>query len=218
MAPTFARIASIRSLAMLKIFTGDDRVRAGQEIIKLLGEDHETIEGANLTASDLPNIFKGVSLFANQRHILIRDFLANKQVADHIMNYLDTPHLVVIQELKLDKRSALYKAIKANKKVEIKEFNFPPDPHAKLVFDVYKTAKHDGKRAVAMLKQIQSSQDPMMFFGLLASQALKDYATYQGIKEKRTLKELSQLDLQIKSTSIDPWLLIEACLLRLSQL
>ncbi len=203
---------------MLKIFTGDDRVRAGQEIIKLLGEDHETIEGANLTANDLPSIFKGVSLFAEQRHILIRDLLANRQVADRLVDYLDTPHLVILQELKLDKRSATYKALKANKTVEIKEFNLPPNPSYKLVFDIYRTAKRDGKRAVIMLEQIKPSQDPIMFFGLLASQALKDYNQNQGIKEKRTLKELSKLDLQMKSTSIDPWLLIEACLLGLSQL
>ena len=203
---------------MLKIFTGDDRIKAGREIVKLLGEDHETIEGADLTANDLPSIFKGISLFTDQRRILIRDLLANKQVADRLTDYLDTPHLIILQELKLDKRSAIYKALKANKKIEIKEFTLPPDPCYKLVFDIYRTAKRDGKRAITMLEQIKPSQDPIMFFGLLASQALKDYSQNQGIKEKRTLKELSKLDLQMKSTSVDPWLLIEACLLRLGQL
>ncbi len=203
---------------MLKIFTGDDRVKAGQEIVKLLGEDHETIEGADLTASDLPNIFKGTSLFADQRHILIHDFLANKQIADHLTDYLDTPHLIVLQELKLDKRSAIYKALKANKNIEIKEFTLPPDPSYRLVFDIYRTAKRDGKRAVAMLEQIKPTQDPIMFFGLLASQALKDYNQNQGTKEKRALQELSKLDLQMKSASVDSWLLIESSLLRLSYL
>ena len=200
---------------MLKIFTGDDRVRAGREIIKLLGPDHETIEGADLTTNDLPSIFKGVSLFAETRNILIRDLLANKQTADHLINYLDTPHNVIIQELKLDKRSAAYKALKAAK-VEIREFNLPPDTSYKLVFDIYRTAKRDGKKAVKQLEQIKPNQDPIMFFGLLASQALKDFNQHPGTKEKRTLRELSKLDLQMKSTSIDPWLLIEACLLRLS--
>ena len=199
---------------MLKVFTGDDRIKAGQEIVKLLGPDHETIEGADLTPSDLPNLFKGVSLFTTTRHILIRDLLTNKQTADHLINYLDTPHDIIIQELKLDKRSAAYKALKAAK-VEIKEFNLPPDPSYKLVFDIYRTAKRDGKKAVKQLEQIKPNQDPIMFFGLLASQALRDYSQSQDTKEKRTLKEFSQLDLQMKSTSIDPWLLIEACLLRL---
>lgn len=203
---------------MLKIFTGDDRIKAGQEIVKLLGENHETIEGANLTANDLPSIFKGISLFADQRRILIRDLLANKPVAERLTDYLDTPHLIILQELKLDKRSAIYKTLKANKNIEIKEFTLPPDPNRNLVFDIYRTAKRDGKRAIIMLEQIKPSQDPIMFFGLLASQALKDYSQNQGTKEKRVLQELSKLDLQLKSTSVDPWLLIEACLLRLNQL
>jgi DNA polymerase III delta subunit len=57
-----------------------------------------------------------------------------------------------------------------------------------------------------------------MFFGLLASQALKDYSQKQGTKEKRVLKELSKLDLDLKTTSYQPWLLIESFLLRLSSL
>ena len=199
---------------MIRIFTGDNRVKAHQEITKLLGANYEVIEGADLVLGDLPNIFKGVSLFSDQRHILIRDLLANKQVADHLINYLDTPHDIILQELKIDKRSTAYKAIKDQ--IPITEFNLPKDPNAGLVFDIYRTAKRDGKRAIKMLEQIKPTQDPMMFFGLLASQALKDYSQHQGIKEKRTLRELSKLDLQLKSTSIDPWLLIEACLLKLS--
>ena len=39
---------------------------------------------------------------------------------------------------------------------------------------------------------------------------------YRGIKEKRALKELSDLDIKLKTTSFQPWLLIESFLLRLS--
>ena len=200
---------------MLRIFTGDDRVRAKQEIVRLLGSDFEIIEGADLAPSDLPTIFKGTSLFAETRHILIRDILANKSVAEQLTRYLDTPHEIILQELKLDKRSTTYKTLKAQK-VEIKEFNLPPDPSYKLVFDIYKVAQKDGPKAIAMLDKIKSNQDPIMFFGLMASQAIKDYSQRQGIKEKRALKELSKLDLEMKTTSIDPWLLIKACLIRLA--
>ena len=201
---------------MIQIFTGDDRVKAGQEIIKLLGKDHETIEGADLTASDLPSIFKGVSLFADHRRILIRDLLANKQVADRITDYLDTPHDIILQELKLDKRSSIYKALKSS--VTIKEFKSPRDPNAGLVFDIYNVAKRDGKRAISMLEQIKPGQDPIMFFGLIASQAIKDYNRHHGTKEKKALKELSQLDLTLKSSPLDSWLLIESFLIRLASL
>ena len=201
---------------MLKIFTGDDRVRAGQEIARLLGEGHETIEGADLKPADLPSLFKGNTLFATTRHILIRDFSTNKPAFDQLPNYLDTPHDIIIQELKLDKRSATYKAIKD--KIEIKEFKLPENPNFRLVFDIYKTAKTDGQKSLVMLNKIKPDEDPIMFFGLLASQALKDFSQRQGIKEKRALKELARLDQELKSTAYDPWLLVESFLLRLSHL
>ena len=87
-----------------------------------------------------------------------------------------------------------------------------------LVFDIYRTAKRDGKRAVEMLGKIKQDEEPIRFCGLLISQALKDYARNPGAKEKRALKELSRLDLDLKSTSYSPWLLIEAFLLRVSSL
>ena len=199
---------------MLKIFTGDNRVRAGQEIKRELGDDYEVIDGADLMPNDLPTVFKGVNLFANTRNILIRDLSANKPVFEKLPDYLDTPHNIIILELKLDKLSATYKLLK--NKIEIKDFPLPKEPNVGLVFDIYKTAKRDGRRAVADLRKIEPTQDPIMFFGLLASQALKDFAQKQGTKEKRALQELSKLDLQMKTTATDPWLLIEGFLLRLS--
>ncbi|MBO4812612.1 hypothetical protein J5491_00450 [Candidatus Saccharibacteria bacterium] len=198
---------------MIRIFTGDDRVRASQEIAKKLGDSYEIIEGADLTPDALPSVFLGNSLFSDQRKILIRDISTNKLVFEKLPDYLDTPHDVIIQELKLDKRSSAYKAIKD--KVEIKDFPLPENPNLRLVFDIYKTAKTDGKKAVEMLEKIKTEEDPIMFFGLLTSQAIKDYNNRQGTKEKRVLRELAKLDLSLKSSSHDPWLLIEAFLLLL---
>ena len=131
----------------------------------------------------------GGTLFASTRNILIRDLSENKPVFEKIPDYLDTPNNVIILELKLDKRS---------------------------VFDIYKIAKTDGKKAVQTLSSLKSEEDPIMFFGLIVSQAIKDYSQRQGIKEKTILKELAKVDLQMKSTQIDPWLLVESFLLRLS--
>ena len=197
---------------MIKFFYGEDRLRAKRAIEQYLGTDYEIIEGADLTPADLPSIFLGTTLFTDTRHILIRDLTANKPVYEKIPEYLTTPHLVAIFELKLDKRSTTYKALK--NQLEFNEFKPPKDPNFGLVFDIYKTAKSNGAKAVKMLERIKPTQDPIMFFGLLVSQALKDYNQKQGIKERKTLKELAKLDLDLKSTSTDPWLLIEAFLLR----
>ena len=213
-APTFARI--VRGGKMIKVFYGDDRVKAKQEIDKLLGKDYEVVEGADLTEQDLPSIFKGASLFAEKRSILIRDLTSNKSAYELLPDYLDTPHDIVIFEIKLDKRSTTYKELKD--KIEFREFALPQDKNFSLVFDIYKTAKRDGKKAVELLRKIKQDQDPMMFFGLLVSQAIKDFSTHQGSKEKRALKELSKLDILMKTTSSQPWLLIESFLLQVSSL
>ncbi|MBQ1298691.1 hypothetical protein IIY24_02550 [Candidatus Saccharibacteria bacterium] len=201
---------------MIKIFTGDDRVRAKKEIEKFLGKKYEIIEGAEINLNDLPSIFLGNSLFSETRNILIRDLSTNKSVFEKVPEYLNTPHNIAIFELKLDKRSATYKLLKGN--IEIKDFKLPENPDQKLVFNIYNTAKRDGKKAVGMLERIKPEHDPNMFLGLLASQTIKDYQIKQGTKEKKALRELSKIDLEIKSTSLQPWLLIESFLLRLSSL
>ena len=202
---------------MIKIFTGDDRLKATQEIEKLLGKTYEIIEGPELEPADLVNIFQGASLFSENRNILIRDLSENKPAFEKLPKYLNTNHNIILLETKLDKRSATYKTIKS--KIEIKEFIAPKDPNLNLVFGIYDTAKKDGKKAVINLEKIKLNQDPIMFFGLLVSKALKDYATNQGTKEKRVLRELSKLDLNLKSTSsLDSWLLLESFLLRVSSL
>ena len=200
---------------MMRIFYGDDRVKAQQEIKRILGDDYEIIEGTELDINDLPSVFLGASLFSDTRHILIRDISLNKLAYDELPKYLNTPHEVIIFESKLDKRSVTYKALKD--KVEIREFALPENIDFRQVFDIYRVAKADGKRALQILEKIRPYEDPIQFTGLIVSQAIKDFAARpNGAKERRVLKELSKLDLDMKSTKIDPWLLVESFLLRLS--
>ncbi len=199
---------------MIQVFYGENRVKAQEEIRRFLGEDYEVVEGTDLSPSDLPNIFWGNSLLADERAIMVRDILLNKEVAGELMKYLETPHKIVLWEMKVDKRSAVYKELKD--RVVFKEFVRPRDVNAGLVFEIYRTAKKDGKKAVAMLDKIKEEQDPLMFLGLMVSQAVKDYRARPGAKEKRALKELSKLDMQLKRNStLKPWTLISSFLLRL---
>ena len=199
---------------MIKVFYGENRVKALEEVRKFLGEDYEVVEGSELTPGDLPSLMLGNSLFSEERKILIRDVSANKVVWEELSKYLKTPHKVAILELKIDKRSSAYKTLKDE--VEFREFVMPRDLNAGLVFDIYRVAKKDGKKAMEMLEKVKAEQDPMMFLGLMASQAIKDYNMRPGTKEKKALKELSKLDMNLKSTKLSPWLLIQAFLLQLS--
>jgi len=200
---------------MIKIFYGENRGEIEKAVKNFLGKDYEVLEGEKIDSMMLPSIFQGRSLFCEKRSILIKDFSENLEVFAKIADYLDTQFNVVIWETKLDKRTNLYKEIKD--KIEIREFANAKKADFGLVFDIFKTAKRDGAAAVKMLEKIEAEQDPFQFTGLMISQALKDFNLRQGTKEKRVLKELSRLDMQLKTTSQQPWLLVKGFLLRLSR-
>lgn len=196
---------------MIKIYTGANRLAANQAINAFLGNDYEVVEGIDLTPEILPSLLLGGSLFKAQRSLLIRDLSENELAFAELPKYLQTPHRVAIFETKLDKRLSAYKAIKDQ--VEVLEFANPADPNRNVAFDVYKIAKTDGKKAIELLRQIEHQEDPIMFVGLLISQAIKDFTKNQGDREKQVLQALSALDLNLKTSTIEPWLLIESFLL-----
>ena len=201
---------------MIRLFYGDDRKAAEVAIKKALGANFEVLEGVNLDVAELPSIFLGGTLFVSERALLIKDLGENKAVLGEMAKYLETPHNVVIWESKLDKRTAFYKDVKD--KIEIREFAVPKQNNFNLTKDIYNMAKRDGVKALKMLEPIIDETDPYMFFGSIAAFAIADYAAKQGAKEKRVLKELSNLDIDMKSSTIQPWLLMQSFLLRLSSL
>ncbi len=205
---------------MIKIFFGDDRVRAKQEITKFLGEKYEVIDCTDLIEQDLPTIFKGTTLFDDgNRQILLRDLTANKPLADHfiehIADYTTTPHSIAIHETKLDKRSVFYKTLKDS--LDFREFATPATTNFSNLQEIYRTAKTDGKKSIALLKKIEHQEDPIMFFGFLVSQAIKDFSARPGARERQALKTLAAIDIQMKSSTVDPWLLVESALLTLAR-
>ena len=199
---------------MLRVFVGEDRLAAEMALKRVIGGNYEVFEGENLVVNDLPSIFQGTSLFeTGKRRILLKNLSENPALWEKVADYADTEHEVVVWELKLDKRSLGYKNLKSSG-VEIQEFALKAKPEAKMGFGVLDTALRDGKRAVAQVEQIELEQDPFMFFGLMVTQALKKFEQKGGAKEKRLLKELAKLDMEMKTTGLDPWMLIKAFLLR----
>lgn len=200
---------------MIQLLHGDDRLKIQQEVERILGNDYEVIDGENLTIGDLDSIFLGASLFAAERKILIKDLSENTDCFAKLANYTDTEHNVIIWETKLDKRTIAYKDLVA-RKTEIREFKTAEAPEKKLVFDVFDLAwRGQGKPAVAMCEKIETTNDPYMFFGLMTSQAIKKLETNQP-KAAKVLKAMSRTDLDMKTTSLDCWLLIKSLLLRIA--
>ncbi|MBR2726198.1 hypothetical protein IKE87_02945 [Candidatus Saccharibacteria bacterium] len=198
---------------MIKVFFGPNRKMAVEAAQEYLGEGYEVIDGGELLPAELANIFWGNSMFSETRKIMVRDLLANKAAAMDLPKYLETAHKIALLEMNVDKRSVVYKSLKD--KVEWMECKMPKSANFGVVFDIYRTAKRDGAKAVEMLEKIQNEEDPVMFTGLLATQAMKDYAERQGATEKERLKKIAKLDLELKSTAIEPWMLVKATLLGL---
>lgn len=203
---------------MLNVFWGDNRLEAEKAVKRTLGTDYEAFEGENLTVADLPSIFRGTSLFGtDKRQILLKELGENKDVWEKIPDYLDTEHDVVVWETKLDKRSVVYKALVAAG-AKMQEFPAKKNPDANIVFNILDMALRNGPQAVKMVEKIELEQDPYMFFGLLVTQAIKKLEYRAGNQEKRMLKALSETDMQMKTTSVGPWLLVKSFLLRVSEL
>lgn len=203
---------------MLSVFWGENRLETEKAVKRALGTDYEVFEGENLTVADLPSIFQGTSLFGTEkRQILLKELGENKEVWEKIPDYLQTDHDMVIWEGKIDKRSVVYKAMVAAG-VEMREFPARANPDAKMVFNILDMELRNGPQAVKMVEKIELEQDPYMFFGLLVTQGIKKLEYRAGTREKRLLKELSRLDMQMKTTSVEPWLLLKSFLLRISQL
>lgn len=203
---------------MLRVYSGEDRVAAEKAIQSLLGGKYEVFEGENLAETDLPSVFRGTTLFdSEKRRILLKDLGENPAVFEKVVDYADTEYEVVIWETKIDKRSAGYKRLK-EAGVELKDFPLRKPPEVGLVFNILNTALRNGAEAVKMCEKIEVAQDPYMFFGLMVTQALKKFEERQGAREKKVLKELAKLDMQMKTSTIEPWTLVKAFLARASEL
>ena len=204
---------------MIRVFTGSDRNKISEEVKKILGENYEVFDGENLKTEDMVNIFIGTSLFAEKRKILLKDLTParGEEARDfyaEIIKYVNTPHEIVIWETNVSQKKT-YKDFLKTKGVEAKKFEPVQKIDMRAVFNIYDTAMVNGKKAVADLEKIQKQQDPYMFFGLMVSQAIKKFEWRQGTKEKRVSKELSKVDMQMKTTAVEPWFLIKSFLLRL---
>lgn len=201
---------------MLKIFYGGNRLAAEKAIKQELGEGFEVYEGEGLELSDLPNIFQGTSLFeTKKRRILLKNVSENPVVWEKMADYAATETEVIVWEMKLDKRTAGYKRL-TEAGVAMREFPEVASPESKLVFNILDLALKDGESAVREVEKIELTQDPYMVFGLFVTQTLKKYDQSGGaVKERKLLKKLAVLDMQMKTATIEPWTLIKAMLLEI---
>jgi len=157
----------------------------------------------------------GASLFAETRRILVKDLGENVACWAELPKYLDSSHEVVVWESKLDKRTVVYKEL-VEHKVEIREFGLEETPEKKLVFEVLDVAwRGDGRRAVELVERVEVTNDPYMFVGLMVSQVMRKLESGDW-KAIGVVKLLAECDMRMKTTSIKPWILIKATVIKIA--
>lgn len=207
----------------IRVVYGDDRVGAEKAIKRELGDELEVFEGENLSKEGLFGIFLGGTLFVPaERKILVKSLGENREIFEEFGEKLDefakTSNEVIIWEEKLDKRTATYKKLKAAG-VEMREYKRDEAIDARMVFGIYDLALRDGDKAICKIEEIEKTEDPYKFFGLLVAQALKKLEWRpKGIKEKRVLLELSKADMLMKTSSMEPWLIVKMVIRQISLL
>lgn len=188
---------------------------AEMAVKRFIGQDYEAFDGEKLQANDLPTIFQGTSLFdTGKRRILIKNLSENSEAWEKVPEYKDTEHDVAIWETKLDGRLNGTKLLKSAG-IEMEEFK---NPTAKPMFGLLNMALRDGEAAVRELEKRETDQDPYLLVGLLVSDALKNFQKSGGQdRDRKVLKSLAELDRRMKTTSIDPWILVKGFLLEVGE-
>lgn len=200
---------------MLKIFYGENRKMAETAVKRFIGQDYEVFDGEKLRADDLPTIFRGTSLFdTGVRRILIKNLSENSEAWEKVPDYKDTEHDVAIWETKLDGRLNGTKLLKSAG-IEMEEFK---NPITKPLFGLLNMALRDSEAAVRELERREADQDPYLLVGLLVSDAIKNLQNSGGrSREREVLKKLANLDRRMKTTSIEPWILVKGFLLEVGK-
>lgn len=200
---------------MIKIFYGENRKKAEEAIKRYIGQKYEVFDGEKISTDDLPTIFLGASLFdTGKRQILIKNLSENSEAWGKVLDYKDTEHDVAIWEMKLDARLSGTKLLR-NAGIAMEEFK---NPSTKPLFGLLNLALRDGEAAVRELEKREDEQDPYLMVGLLVSDAIRNLQNSGGrSRDRRVLKLLAELDRHMKTSAIEPWILVKGFLLEVGK-
>ena len=120
---------------------------------------------------------------------------------------------IVIWESRKSTKGSFRKFVKMAG-VEERTFRKERDFSETTIFDAYRMALRDGRKAVKMVEEIEEKSDPYMSFGAMVSVAIKNYGYRYGAKERRILQELAKLDIEMKTSEVDGWSLLKGFLAR----
>lgn len=111
---------------MITVLVGENSFAIAEaiaELVQAFPGDAERLDGETVGREQLPELFGGVTLFASERLVIIRDLSKNTAawgLVEALLGSVADSTQVVLVETKLDKRTTTYKALK--KTADIREF------------------------------------------------------------------------------------------------
>jgi DNA polymerase-3 subunit delta len=110
---------------MIRVLTGENSYAIEQELATAIAAfqgEVEKVDGSELTLEKLPDLFMGVTLFATERLIVLRNVSQNRAVWSDLADWLERAggtELILIED-KPDKRTKTYKWLQ--KHAEVREY------------------------------------------------------------------------------------------------
>lgn len=162
---------------MIILLSGDNFYEIDQELGRIIAEfdsDAEQIDADSLEIRSLTDVFSGVSLFSENRLVIIKRLSENSAVWEALECWLDRPSdtTLVLVEPKLDKRTKTYKALA--KHADARIFNAWTD--------------RDAGRAEKWLLDTASSRQIV-----LARDAAREIVSRRGVEQYQLLNTIQQL-------------------------
>lgn len=162
---------------MIILLSGDNFYEIDQELGRIIAEfdsDAEQIDADSLEIRSLTDVFSGVSLFSENRLVIIKRLSENSAVWEALERWLDRPSdtTLVLVEPKLDKRTKTYKALA--KHADARIFNAWTD--------------RDAGRAEKWLLDTASSRQIV-----LARDAAREIVSRRGVEQYQLLNTIQQL-------------------------
>ncbi len=102
---------------MIHLILGENTYKAEQELARIVAASSvspERLDASSLTANTLADIVRGGSLFSEQRLVVLRQLSENKAVFEKLAEWageVPADTTVVLMEVKLDKRTKVYKTL-----------------------------------------------------------------------------------------------------------
>lgn len=201
----------------MKLFYGNDRLATEKAIKALFGDEFETVNGDE--DFDAESLFLGMSLFQEERKILLKNLNQNKLVWQKLPDYMATPHQIIIWNEKIDARDKVIKSLKALG-VEMREFKRAEKIDQGAVFKVFDAVwARKAQVALKLCKELEKTNDPFAFVGLLTTQIARKLLIKSSEKRAAAmLKTLAQIDVKMKQSGVEPWALVKIAVAKLASL